>query len=57
MHPLAREAGEMAVAAHARALALTHLARFANPEQMLAEACEVVPGPVTVPDDGHRFTL
>jgi ribonuclease BN (tRNA processing enzyme) len=57
MHPVAREAGEMATAASAKALALTHLARFANPEHMLAEACEVYSGPVTVPDDCHRFTL
>jgi len=57
MHPQAREAAEMAVAAHAKALALTHLARFSNPEHVLAEACEVYSGPVTVPDDYHCFTL
>ncbi len=57
MHPLAREAGEMAAAAHARALALTHLARFANREHVLAEARAVYSGPVTVPDDCHCFTL
>ena len=51
MHPIAREAAEMAVAANARSLALTHLARYANPENLLAEARAVFPGPVTVPDD------
>ena len=51
MHPVAREAAEMAAAAGAKALALTHLARYANPEHMAAEAREVFPGPVAVPDD------
>ncbi len=51
MHPVAREAGEMAVAANAHALALTHLARYANPDNLLAEARAVFPGPVTVLDD------
>lgn len=51
MHPNAREAAEMAVQANAKSLALTHLARYANPANMLAEAREVFPGPVIVPDD------
>lgn len=51
MHPNAREAAEMAVRANAKALALTHLARYANPVNMLAEAQAVFSGPVTVPDD------
>jgi ribonuclease BN (tRNA processing enzyme) len=51
MHPVAREAAEMAVAAGAKALALTHLARYANAANLLAEAQEVFSGPVTVPDD------
>jgi ribonuclease BN (tRNA processing enzyme) len=51
MHPIAREAAEMAVAANARSLALTHLARYASPENLLMEARAVFPGPVTVPDD------
>ena len=50
MHPVAREAAEMAVAANARSLALTHLARYANPDNLLAEAREVFPGPVIVPE-------
>ncbi|MGI8855739.1 MAG: MBL fold metallo-hydrolase [Thermomicrobiales bacterium] len=51
MHPIAREAAEMAVAANARALALTHLARYANPDNLLTEASAVFPGPVTVLED------
>jgi ribonuclease BN (tRNA processing enzyme) len=42
---------EMAVAAGAKALALTHLARFTNADNLRAEAQEIFPGPVTVPDD------
>lgn len=57
MHPVAREAAEMAVAAGARALALTHLARYANPENLLTEARDIFPGPVIVPDDGTRLTV
>ena len=51
MHPNAREAAEMAVRANAQSLALTHLARYANPANMLAEAREVFPGSIIVPDD------
>ncbi len=57
MHPVAREAAEMAVAANARSLALTHLARYANPDNLLAEAREIFPGPVVVPDDGMRLPV
>ncbi|MHB8644945.1 MAG: MBL fold metallo-hydrolase [Thermomicrobiales bacterium] len=57
MHPVAREAAEMAVAANARSLALTHLARYANADNLLAEARDVFPGPVVVPDDGMRLTV
>jgi ribonuclease BN (tRNA processing enzyme) len=51
MHPVAREAAEMAVQANAKALALTHLARYANADNLRAEAQEYFAGPVTVPDD------
>lgn len=51
MHPVAREAAEMAVAANARALALVHLARYANAENLLLEARAVFRGHVIVPDD------
>lgn len=57
MHPVAREAAEMAVAANARSLALTHLARYANADNLLAEAREVFSGPVVVPDDGMRLSV
>jgi len=57
MHPVAREAAAMAVAANARSLALTHLARYANPDNLLAEAREVFSGPVVVPDDGMRLSV
>ncbi len=57
MHPNAGEAAAMAVAANAKALALTHLARYATPEKMLAEACAVFSGLVTVPDDCTTLTI
>lgn len=57
MHPVAREAAEMAVTANARSLALTHLARYANSANLLAEAREVFSGPVVVPDDGTRLSV
>lgn len=57
MHPTAREAAKMAVAAGARSLALTHLARYANPDNMLAEAREIFPGPLTIPNDGTRLEV
>lgn len=57
MHPVAHEAAEMAVAANARSLALTHLARYANPDNLLAEARDVFSGPVVVPDDGTRLSV
>ncbi len=57
MHPVAREAAAMAVAANARSLALTHLARYADPDNLLVEAREVFSGPVVVPDDGMRLSV
>jgi ribonuclease BN (tRNA processing enzyme) len=51
MHPIAREAAEMAVAANAGSLALVHLARYANADNLRAEASEVFLGPIIVPDD------
>jgi len=47
----------MAVAANAQVLALTHLARYANAANLLAEAREVFPGPVTVPDDCETLSV
>lgn len=57
MHPNARQAAELAQQAGVRALALVHLARFANPQQMLKEARQHYPGPVSIPDDGQVFVV
>jgi ribonuclease BN (tRNA processing enzyme) len=47
----------MAVEAGAGALALTHIGRFADPVNIRAEASAIFGGPLTVPDDGARFTV
>ncbi len=52
MHPTAREAAALATEAGARALAPTHIGRFADPVNILAEAQEGFTGSVSVPDDG-----
>jgi len=57
MHPTAREAAAMATTAGAHALALTHIGRFADPANILAEAQAGFAGPVSVPDDGARYTV
>ena len=57
IHPVAREAAQMAAAAHAQVLALTHFARFANVANLLSEAREVLPGPVIVPDDCETLSV
>ena len=57
MHPIAREAAELATRAGAGALALVHLARYADPANLHAEASAHFAGPVTVPDDGARYPL
>jgi ribonuclease BN (tRNA processing enzyme) len=57
MHPTAREAAEMATQAGAEALALVHIGRFGNPENIRAEASTGFQGPVSVPDDGTRYTI
>lgn len=57
MHPVAREAAELATQAGVGALALVHLARYADPANLLAEAGAVFAGPLTVPDDGARYTV
>lgn len=57
MHPTAREAAALATEAGACALALTHIGRFADPANILAEAQEGFAGPVSVPDDGARYTV
>lgn len=57
MHPVATEAAEMAKQAGAKALALTHLVRYATPETMLAEARAIFNGPVTLADDGAMLSI
>lgn len=51
MHPTAQGAAHMAREANVKALALTHLARFAKPEVMLAEARTHFDS-VIIPNDG-----
>ena len=57
MHPTAREAAALATEAGAKTLVLTHIGRFANPANILAEAQEGFAGPVTVGKDGARYTV
>jgi ribonuclease BN (tRNA processing enzyme) len=51
MHPTARQAGEMARAAGAKALACVHMARYAVIESIAEEAEEHFGAPSLVPDD------
>jgi ribonuclease BN (tRNA processing enzyme) len=57
MHPTAHEAADMATRAGANALALVHIGRFGNPANIREEAVAGFRGPVSVPDDGTRFTV
>jgi ribonuclease BN (tRNA processing enzyme) len=57
MHPTARQAAVLAREAGARRLALVHLARFASPERVAAEARAAFGAAVDVPDDGARYRL
>ncbi|MEZ4710852.1 MAG: MBL fold metallo-hydrolase [Caldilineaceae bacterium] len=56
-HPTADEAASMAQQAGAKRLGLVHLARFATPEKMLAEARALFHGPVDVPDDNACYVV
>ena len=57
MHLTAREAAAMTTRASAGALACTHLARFANPVNILAEAKMHFANVVTVARDGDRYRI
>ncbi len=57
MHPTAREAAAPATEAGARALAPTHIGRFADPANILVEAKEGFAGPVSVGEDGARYRV
>jgi ribonuclease BN (tRNA processing enzyme) len=54
MHPTSLEAAHLAKEARVKALALTHLARFANSEAMLNEARSLYTS-ATIPNDGDVF--
>ncbi|MCA9836442.1 MAG: MBL fold metallo-hydrolase [Trueperaceae bacterium] len=56
-HPIAAEAAQMAKEAGAKALALTHIARYGTAENMLKEAGDIFSGELSVPDDLHCFEL
>jgi len=57
VHCTAAEAAETAREAGVRRLVLTHLARFADAQTMLAEARSVFPGPVELVEDVTTFVL
>jgi ribonuclease BN (tRNA processing enzyme) len=57
MHATAREASAMATRACVDALACTHIARFGNPTNILAEASAHFSGAVTVARDGDRYRI
>jgi len=57
MHLTAREAAALATEAGARALVLTHIGRFADPANILAEAKEGFAGSVEVGEDGARYRV
>ena len=57
MHATAKEAAAMAEEAGAKALLLTHLARFADPAKVLAEAKAHFSGPVGLAEDGESYAL
>ncbi len=57
MHPTAQQAGEMAQAANAKALALVHLARFADPQAVLAEAQASTECETRLPEDRDTWEL
>ena len=57
MHPMATDAARLAERAGAKALALTHLVRYATPELMLEEARAIFERFVTLPDDGASLEV
>jgi ribonuclease BN (tRNA processing enzyme) len=57
MHLTAGEAAAMATRAGAGALACTHIARFANPTNILVEAKKHFVDAVTVAQDGDRYCI
>lgn len=57
MHPTARQAAEIATAAGARSLLLTHLSGRSPVEHILAEAQAGFTGPLAVAEDGATYTV
>lgn len=57
MHPTAKEAGDMARAAGAKALACIHTSVLAQPDLVLAEAAEHFAGPTSLPSDLARLKI
>jgi ribonuclease BN (tRNA processing enzyme) len=57
MHATAREAATIATRAGAGALACTHIARFADPTNILVEAKKHFVDAVTVAQDGDRYSI
>ncbi|OLT54330.1 MBL fold metallo-hydrolase [Cellulosimicrobium sp. CUA-896] len=57
IHLTGRRAGEVATAADARRLVLTHLPAWNDPERSRAEARETYPGPVDVATTGAVFEV
>ena len=57
MHPVAGEAADLAERAGAKALALTHLARYATPAKMLEQARSSFSGAITIPEDGDTVEM
>jgi ribonuclease BN (tRNA processing enzyme) len=57
MHPTACEAAQMAAQAGVGALALVHSARYASAENIRADASAIFTAPLSVPDDGQRYSL
>ena len=57
MHATAREAATLATRAGVGALTCTHIARFADPTNILAEASAHFSGAVTVARDGDRYRI
>jgi ribonuclease BN (tRNA processing enzyme) len=56
-HPTARDAGEIATAAGAKALILLHLSRLVVLDDVLAEARAYFAGPVYLAKDGSTYTV
>jgi ribonuclease BN (tRNA processing enzyme) len=57
MHPTARQAAQLATAAHARALVLLHLSSRSTRESLRAEAAAAFTGPVAVAEDGATYPV